>query len=362
MTAMRPASTPPAALPIADALWTSADRALELARIVEGAREVPVGQTPKELVWRKNKARLYRYTRTTPATRRTPVFLCLPLINRAYILDLRPGASFVEHLLAEGHEVFLLDWGVWGAEDRGIDITALVTRYLPRAIRAAAQTARRDVTLLGYCIGGVLAVCYLALQEDAPVRQLVLFTTPVDFADAGKFGMWTAKGVFPIERIREVYDVVPGELIGAGAKLLQGPLADVGALTQLAQRMSQPGFDPVAWQSMYRWINEGTPFPGAAYQQWIVEFYQENKLVRGTLRMDGRPVRLDAIRMPVLNVAAAADTIAPRPTTSAVLSRVSSTDREELIVQGGHVGIVVGRAAKRELWPKVTDWLRRHDG
>ena len=126
--------------------------------------------------------------------------------------------------------------------------------------------------------------------------------------------------------------------------------------------MSQPGFDPVAWQSMYRWINEGTPFPGAAYQQWIVEFYQENKLVRGTLRMDGRPVRLDAIRMPVLNVAAAADTIAPRPTTSAVLSRVSSTDREELIVQGGHVGIVVGRAAKGELWPKVTDWLRRHDG
>lgn len=77
--------------------------------------------------------------------------------------------------------------------------------------------------------------------------------------------------------------------------------------------------------------------------------------------MDGRAVRLAAIRVPILNVAATADTIAPRPTTAAILGKVSSTDREELLVEGGHVGIVVGRTAKRDLWPKVGDWLTRHD-
>ena len=77
--------------------------------------------------------------------------------------------------------------------------------------------------------------------------------------------------------------------------------------------------------------------------------------------MDGRPVRLRAITVPVLNVAATADTIAPRPTTAAILGKVGSTDRRELLVKGGHVGIVVGRAAKQDLWPKVGSWLAAHD-
>src|SRR5207248_6920361 len=112
----------------ADAVWTSAERFVEMTRLVATASEAPVGRSPKETIWRKNKARLYRYQRATPATRRTPVVLILPLINRAYILDLRPGASFVEHLLAAGHDVFLLDWGIWASEDRAIDITTLVTK------------------------------------------------------------------------------------------------------------------------------------------------------------------------------------------------------------------------------------------
>ncbi len=334
---------------------------LDLVHIIATAREAPVGLSPKTVVWRKNKARLYRYTRTTPATRRTPVFLCPPLINRAYILDLRPGASFVEYLLGEGHDVFLLDWGTWGPEDRGVDITGLVTRYIPRALREAARDAGAPVTLLGYCIGGALAVCYLALHPQDPVKNLVLFTAPIDFADAGKFGKWTARAVFPIEQLRDTFDTVPGELVGLGANLLNPVSSYLGTYLQLSERMREPGFDPHAWQSMYRWVSEGTPFPSAAYYQWITEFYQDNKLARDRLVMDGRPVRLGAIRVPALNVAATADTIAPRPTTSAVLGKIGSADREELLVKGGHVGIVVGRAAKQDLWPKVGDWLRRHD-
>jgi polyhydroxyalkanoate synthase len=72
-------------------------------------------------------------------------------------------------------------------------------------------------------------------------------------------------------------------------------------------------------------------------------------------------VRLSAIGVPFLNVAARADTIAPRATTSAILSKVASRDREEILLEGGHVGIVVGRAAKTDLWPRVTEWLARHD-
>ena len=334
---------------------------LDLMQVVRSAREAPVGLTPNEIVWRKNKAVLRHYTRSTAATRRTPVFLCLPLINRAYILDLRPGASFVEYLLAEGHDVFLLDWGVWGPEDRGVDITTLVTRYIPRALREASRLSGGPVTLLGYCIGGALAACYLALHPSDPVRNLILFTSPIDFADAGKFGKWTAKGVFPIEKICETFDTVPGELVGLGANLLNPASSYLGTYLQLFERMREPGFDPSGWQSVYRWVNEGTPFPSAAYYQWITEFYQDNKLVHDRLEMDGRPVRLRSITVPILNVAATADTIAPRATTAAILGKVASADRQELLVNGGHVGIVVGRAAKQDLWPRVGGWLLAHD-
>jgi len=134
----------------------------------------------------------------------------------------------------------------------------------------------------------------------------------------------------------------------------------VGTYVRLWDKLGDPRFDVAGWQAMYRWVNQGVPFPSAAYRQWIKLFYQENTLARGRLQMGGRAVRLERIACPLLNVAASADAIAPRPTTRAILSLVSSQDRTELVVKGGHVGIVVGRVASTDLWPRVADWLVDH--
>ncbi len=349
------------AIPAVDAMWTSTDRALEMMRAVLTAKEMPLGLTPKEVVWRKNKSRLYHYLRETPAKYRTPVFLSMPLINRADILDLRPGGSFVEYLVGQGFEVYMYDWGIWGPEDRNITVAELLTGYLPRAVRHASEHAGHDLTMLGYCIGGTLAASFAALYPVAPINNLVLFTAPIDFTDSGDFGVWTAKGVFPIEMIRDVLPTVPSGLIDAGSKMLSPVGNMVGTYVKLWERLGDPKFDVKAWQAMYRWVNDGTPFPGAAYYQWITEFYQENRLFRGTFEVNGKRLHLSDIRLPLLNVAASADTIAPRATTAAIMDSVSSTDKEEFLLDGGHVGIVVGRSAKGNLWPKVADWLARHD-
>jgi polyhydroxyalkanoate synthase len=342
-------------------VWSSADRTFEMARAVLGSIDAPVGLTPKELIWRKNKARLYRYTRSEPAIHRTPVFLVLPLINRAYILDLRPGASFVEYLLGQGFDVFLIDWGTPGDEDRGLDLTTLVTRYLPRAAKAIQRVSGRDrMTVLGYCIGGALATCFAALHPEL-TRNLVLLTAPLDFADAGQFGRMTARGSFPIERLTDTFPIVPGQVPDIGSKLLNPVASYLGTYRRLWEKLGDPGFDLGGWQAMYRWVNDSVPFAGAAFRQWITEFYQENRLTRDMLAMEERPVRLSAIRCPVLNIAASRDQIAPRPTTSVVTERVGSTDASEILIEGGHVGIVVGRTASKDLWPKVGVWLADHD-
>ena len=114
---------------------------------------------------------------------------------------------------------------------------------------------------------------------------------------------------------------------------------------------------------MYRWVNDSVPFAGAAFHQWIVEFYQDNRLARDELEMEGRPVRLSEIHCPVLNIAASRDPIAPRPTTSVITKRVGSEDASEIVIEGGHVGIVVGRSASQNCGrgsapgslPRLTD-------
>ena len=328
-----------------------------MARAVLGSADAPVGLTPKELVWRKNKARLYRYVRSEPATHRTPIFLVLPLINRAYILDLRPGASFVEFLLERG--LRRLPHRLGHAGRRGSGIRHDDARDpLPAACREGdpAATGTDQMTVLGYCIGGALAACFAALHPEV-TRNLVLLTAPLDFSDAGQFGRMTARGIFPIERLTDTFPTVPGQLPDIGTKLLNPMASYVGTYRQLWKKLGDPNFDIRGWQAMYRWVNDSVPFAGAAFRQWIVEFYQENRLARDMLEMDGRPVRLADIRCPVLNIAASRDQIAPRPTTSIVTERVGSTDASEILVDGGHVGIVVGRTASQNLWPKVGAWL-----
>lgn len=335
------------------------EHSLDLVNTVLGARDAPVGPTKKSVVWRKNKARLYRYHGDRAATKKVPILCIMPLINRAYILDLRAGASLVAFLLSQGHDVYLLDWGDWADEDRGLTLDTLLTQYILRAVRVVTRLNHERPTVLGYCIGGVLATCFVALYQPL-IRNLILLTTPIDFASAGPFGVWTDERVFPLELLTSVFAAVPGAYPDMGSKLLQPLPAGVGQFVRLEEKLREPKFDVAGWQAMFRWVNDGVAFPAGCYRQWIREFYQHNKLVQGRLVLGDKKVLLSNITCPLLNVVASSDVIAPRPTTSAILDRVSSTDKEELVVKGGHVGIVVGRAASTDLWPKVSSWLDRH--
>jgi len=335
-----------------------------MLQAVLGVPEAPVGTTPKEVVWRKNKARLYRYTRAAPPTRRTPVFLVMPLVNRAYILDLRPGASLVEFLLQQGFNVFLLDWGIPGDEDRDLSLDDMLTRYLARATRTASELAGGvPLTLLGYSTGGTLAACFAALYPDGPItlKNLVLFTTPIDFADAGQLGRWSQTAAFPVEKLTEMFAIVPTHFMAQVMRMISPLTGTVGPYMRLWDGLADSNFDVRGWQAMSRWVNDAVPFASAAYRQWITEFYQHNRLAKGTLMLAGQRVRLERIQCPLLNVAGSADMITPRSTTSAILSLVSSQDKEELVLKGGHVGILVGRAARTELWPRVVEWLEQRD-
>lgn len=319
--------------------------------------EVPapeVGLTPKQTVWRLNKARLYRYE--SSRTRGVPILFTYALINRPYILDLMPGCSLVEFLVKEGYDVFVLDWGIPGPEDAARTLDDHVLGTLPRAVRQVVRhSGKSEITLAGYCMGGTIAALYAALHPDGPVRNLVLLTAPCDFSDAGVMSTWLAPENFDVDRVADGFGLVPAEFLDLGAKWLKPIQNYVSPHVRLAERADDPAFVRT-WRAMNRWVNDGVPFPGAAYRQWIRDFYQHNKLVRKELELGGRPVDLSDISCAVLNVMADQDHIVPAHQSAAFLDLVSSADKEAMTVHGGHVGIVAGKAA-RTFFPRLASWL-----
>src|ERR1700732_2902783 len=185
-----------------------------------------IAQTPKELVWTLNKARLYRYVPVLPKEKRhpIPVLLVFALMNRPYILDLRRGHSFVEYMLNKGYDLYLLDWGVPGPEDKNLRFDDYTLDYMPRAIRKLkAISGVQEFSLLGWCIGAILTTIYAALSGDAGLSNLILLTAPLDFSNKQSltFARWTDERYFDVDKVLATFGKMPGELIDYGDTALK---------------------------------------------------------------------------------------------------------------------------------------------
>ncbi len=335
----------------------------EGARIVlEGAR-ARTGQTPKEEIWAKNKARLYRYEPAAEKKHPVPVLMIYALINRPYILDLLPGNSFIEFLTSEGFDVYLLDWGVPGEEDEDLDFEDYVFDYVRPAVKRVIRTSRVDeYTLFGYCMGGTIASMYASLFPEK-LRNLVLLTAPVDFApeNTGLLGVWTDEKRLDPDLFMGSFGNIPSELIDNGMQMLKPVPNYVGVYATMWERLLD-GKPMQTWEAMNKWVRDGTPFPGAAFRQWIQDFYQQNKLAQGKMKLRGCSVNLSSIKAPLLNIAGKQDHICLLPQSEATMGLVGSEDKEFFVLDAGHVGLLTGQSAKKNLWPKVNSWLEKRSG
>src|ERR1700692_1791184 len=209
---------------IADPVTATADRLKAFSKAM--TTKAAIAQTPKELVWTLNKAKLYRYVPVLPKEKRHPIPLLLvfALMNRPYILDLRRGHSFVEFMLNKGYDLYLLDWGAPGPEDKNLKFDDYTLEYMPRAIRKLKSIAGvEEFSMLGWCIGAILTTIYAALRPDDGLRNLILLTAPLDFSDkeALTFARWTDARYFDVDKILAVFGNMPASMIEYGARALK---------------------------------------------------------------------------------------------------------------------------------------------
>jgi polyhydroxyalkanoate synthase len=340
---------------------TAFKRLMNLASLVKRPKP-PVGTSPVDVVHAENKWRLLRYRRPEGAPQKyeTPILLVPSLINRHYVMDLLPGKSMAEDLVQAGHDVYCIDWGTPGREDRFLTFDDICDRYLGRAIRQTTKSAGVAKThVLGYCLGGTLSTIHAARHPEH-IASLLLLAAPVRFSDDGLLARWTQSPKFDVEKIVAACGNVPWQLMQGAFHMLR-PTLSLAKAVHLIDRAENDEFLN-GFLALETWGNDNVSFPGAAFEQYIDQLYRKDLLVKGQFSLGGKPVHLEDIACPTLSVVFEHDNIVPWQSAAVLIDMVSSTDKAVWKLPGGHVGAVVSKSAQKKLWPSLSAWWAQREG
>lgn len=315
-----------------------------------------VGETPKRLLHRRGTLSLYHYHPIADEVYRVPLLLVMATTNRAYLFDLTKGQSLIEFLLHRGYDVYVVDWNPPTRAEHNLRIENYVLDFLPDCVRRVQQDSGVDqVTLIGYCMAGILSCLYAALHPDAPLKNLVCFTTPIDWSRIGWAKVLANPESLDIDELVERLPIIPAKMIQNAFDLLR-PAGRIAGQLRLWDNLWDEQYVK-GYRMMTGWGADALPLAGDYYRQIVKELVWKNGLAEGTLRIGGRPVRLDNIQVPLLHVLAEHDTLVPLASAQPLLQLVGSTDKEEMIIPGGHVSLVAGPSAIKRMWPSLDHWL-----
>ncbi|WP_408957880.1 class III poly(R)-hydroxyalkanoic acid synthase subunit PhaC [Natrinema sp. 74] len=323
----------------------------------ETVETVDVGQTPSEVVYEENKLRLLHYEPMTEEQHDVPILVVYALINKPYILDLQPDRSVVQTLLEAGFDVYLIDWGEPSKLDRSLSLSDYVNRYIDNCVDEVRERSGQDaINILGYCMGGTKSAMYASLYPEK-VKNLALMAAGLCFAgEGGVLELWGSEDYYDPETVTETFDNVPAEFLDIGFALMDPVANNVTKYVRFYDNVEDEDFVE-NFARMERWLDEGIDVAGEAYEEFIRDIYQENKLHENELSLDGDHVDLSNIDMPVLQIVAEYDHLIPPEASKPFNDVISSEDTEILEFATGHIGMSVSSRSHAELWPQVCDWF-----
>src|ERR671910_1946360 len=336
-------------------------------------------RTPSEKICEIDEYSLFHYNRpSTTSTDRTaekegasiyqkiattPVLVIYAFINRHYILDLLPGVSVVRSLLNQGLDIFAADWGTPSAYDKNLTIGHFVNSYLDKSIDLIRKITKSDkVSLFGYCWGGDLALMYAAIHPEK-VKNLVTIATPGNFdLDDSLLSVWTR--AIKVNYILNAFGNLPGIVLNA-AFILRNPIEYSHKYFHFFEQPRSLE-DAAEFFATETWLYDSPPIIGEIYREFTECCYKQNLLIKNKMRIKDTNdendiiINLKNINMPFLNIVAKRDDlVAPRSSKALNDVLTESHDKDLIEFNSGHVGLMIGKNAQKELWPKVGDWLKK---
>jgi polyhydroxyalkanoate synthase len=323
---------------------------------VAGTKQPRVATAPRDLVWKLDTARLWRY-RSDSRRIRPPVLIVHSLVSKSYILDLLPSNSMVGFLRDEGFDVFLLDWVPPGPADAENTLETYVDGYIPQAMAAVgAESGAEETTVVGYCLAGILTLLLAAGHPELRIRNLITLTTPCDYREMGFMSKMFLRGRLDPDDVIDDAGLVPAAAMDEGFQALK-PTDRLVQQVNLFQNLWNAEWIE-GFEAMNGWARDQVPFPGAAFRQTVQVLIRDNALLEGVIPFGRGEVRLRDIRCPYLQVYCEQDTIVPAPAAEPLVRLVGSEDAGELRLKSGHVGLVAGRSAAKVSRPQIADWIR----
>ena len=316
-----------------------------------------VGATPKDTLISRGTMQLRHYRPLVDDVYRVPILLVMATTNRGFIFDLAPGQSFVEFLLQRGYDVFMLEWEPPRADEKHLGMDDYVLDFLPSAVaRVLEETGEPELTVIGYCFGGVLSLLWASLEGSDQLKNLVTFTTPVDFEKMAQFNVWSDRRFFDVDKIVETFGNCPPEMLFSAFDNLR-PGSSAAAQIRLWDNMWNDEF-VAGYRKMERWSSDVLPLAGRYFAETTKQLMWDNALMKGTMEVSGRAVDFGNIKAPYLHLAAQHDHIVPSEASAPLIGMMGSEDKQEIVLKGGHVSLVAGPNAVRRLWPQLDSWLQ----
>jgi polyhydroxyalkanoate synthase len=322
-------------------------------------------RTPARIIDEAPKRTIFEYLPTEDRRRHLPVLLVPPLAAPTICFDLRRGCSMAEHLLGLGHPTYLLEYGSIAFSDRDLGLEHWVQDVLPRAIeQVSADAGGRPVQVVGWCLGGIMALLALAARPDLPVNSIAAVASPFDFTELRLFaplrGMANITNGFFGTAIYRALGGAPAPIVKRAFQLstldkyLTKPVA---IATNLHDREFLAQVEAVD-----HFIDNMHAYPGRTMGQLYHQFFRVNDLADGRLRLGDHDIDLAGVRVPVLAVAGKADTLAPRAAVHHVAPLlVNAPEVQCKTGPGGHLGVLTGRAARRTTWRWIDEFFARNE-
>jgi polyhydroxyalkanoate synthase len=317
----------------------------------------PPALTPYDVIYQGGKVSLRHYA-APQRQHATPILLVYALIKRPYILDLQPGKSVVQNLLGQGFEVYLIDWLPPNRKDIALGFDGYVNEEIANAVRAVQVAEQTEqVNLLGYCFGALLALLYTA-QHPEQIRNLITLKIPFDMSvrELAVYKLVDAISDVAVDLVTKIYGNCPAWMVNANF-LTMAPIHHAFDKYVGLYRNAERGGYAEMFDLFERWMFSDVPLAGAIYRELVIDLFKRNALVKGEFKLGGKPVDLQQVVCPLLNVVAEKDDVVHPASSLGLPNFVASTDKRNLTFPTGHLGAVVSNGAMNKLWPQVGNWL-----
>lgn len=300
-------------------------------------------------------------------SKKTPLLLVPPLAATSMIFDLMPHRSVVRYFLAQGFDVYLVDWGEVTADHSNLSLESYVMDWMPKITAQVRVTSgSEEISIFSYCMGGLLSLMYLATSGDSKVRNLVTVASPIDTHQSGAAGKVLTAIYGPTKLLSKVLNVSLHDL---PARYFHVP----GWVSSLAFKMTNPignvvnSFDKFfnLWDREYleesltmsKWFDDMVDYPGETIKDMAIHMMLNNKLATGAMKIGDETAEFDRIHCAILAFAGDNDKIVSIEAAHKVLDIVSSDDKEFCVVPGGHAGVFAGNKAPDNTWAISAQWL-----